>query len=60
MLPLPPFLLSAQARLQPGDIQAGLALTAHFLEAFIFNPLNKPLPPARLWLTDRLAEAGRL
>jgi DNA repair protein RecO (recombination protein O) len=60
MLPLPPFLLSAQSRLAPGDIKAGLDLTAHFLEAFIFNPLNRPLPPARIWLTDRLSEAGRL
>lgn len=60
LLTLPPFLLSAQAGLQAGDVKAGLDLTAHFLEAFIFNPLNRPLPPARLWLVDRLAEAGRL
>ncbi len=60
MLPLPPFLLSSQSRLGPGDVKAGLDLTAHFLEAFIFNPLNRPLPPARLWLMDRLADAGRL
>ena len=60
LLSLPPFLLSSQARLQPGDVKAGLDLTAQFLEAFIFNPLNRPLPPARLWLVDRLAEAGRL
>ncbi|HKR90112.1 MAG TPA: DNA repair protein RecO C-terminal domain-containing protein, partial [Phenylobacterium sp.] len=60
MLKLPPFLLGAQAGLVPGDVGAGLALTGHFLEAFIFNPLNRPLPPARLWLVDRLAEAGRL
>lgn len=60
LLTLPPFLLSAQSRLAPGDVAAGLALTAHFLEAFIFNPLNRPLPPARLWLVDRLADAGRL
>ena len=60
MLRLPPFLLSSQSRLQPGDIKSGLDLTAHFLEAFIFNPLNRPLPPARVWLTDRLADAGRL
>jgi DNA repair protein RecO (recombination protein O) len=60
MLALPPFLLSAQGGLGPGDVGAGLDLTAHFLEAFIFNPLNRPLPPARLWLMDRLAEAGRL
>jgi DNA repair protein RecO (recombination protein O) len=60
LLALPPFLLSSQSRLEPGDVRAGLALTAHFLEAFIFNPLNRPLPPARLWLVDRLSEAGRL
>lgn len=60
LLALPPFLLSSQARLTPGDVAAGLAITAHFLEAFIFNPLNRPLPPARLWLVDRLSEAGRL
>ena len=60
MLALPPFLLSAQSRLEAGDVGAGLTLTAHFLEAFIFNPLNRPLPPARLWLVDRLSDAGRL
>jgi DNA repair protein RecO (recombination protein O) len=60
LLPLPPFLLSSQAGLGEGDIRAGLDITAHFLEAFIFNPLNRPLPPARMWLVDRLSEAGRL
>ncbi len=60
MLALPPFLLSSQSRLEPGDVRAGLDLTAHFLEQFIFNPINRPLPPARLWLVDRLSDAGRL
>ena len=60
LLKLPPFLLGAQAGLGPGDVGAGLELTGHFLEAFIFNPLNRPLPPARVWLLERLAEAGRL
>ena len=60
MLALPPFLLSSQSRLEPGDVGAGLDLTAHFLEQFIFNPVNRPLPPARLWLVDRLSDAGRL
>ena len=60
LLALPPFLLSAQGGLEPGDVGAGLTLTAHFLEAFIFNPMNRPLPPARLWLVDRLTDAGRL
>ena len=60
LLALPRFLLSSQQGLSPGDIGAGLALTAHFLEAFVFGPLNRPLPPARLWLVDRLTDAGRL
>ena len=60
MLALPPFLLSSQSRLEAGDVGAGLTLTAHFLEQFIFNPINRPLPPARLWLVDRLSDAGRL
>lgn len=60
MLRLPPFLLSSQGGLGEGDVGAGLALTAHFLELFVFNPLNKPLPPARVWLVDKLGEAGRL
>jgi len=60
LLALPPFMLSAQSRLVAGDVGAGLDLTGHFLEAFIFNPLNRPLPPARLWLLDRLREASRL
>ncbi|HWF78867.1 MAG TPA: DNA repair protein RecO, partial [Caulobacteraceae bacterium] len=60
LLALPPFLLSAQGGLSAGDIAAGLAITGHFLDRFVFAPLNRPLPPARLWLADRLAEAGRL
>ena len=60
MLFLPPFLLGNQAGLREGDVGHGLDLTGHFLEAFVFNPLNKPLPPARLWLVDKLGEAGRL
>ena len=38
----------------------GAPLTGHFLEANIFGPLNRPLPPARVWLMERLREAGRL
>jgi DNA repair protein RecO (recombination protein O) len=59
LLALPPFLLSAQGGLSAGDIAAGLAITGHFLQRFVFAPLNRPLPPARMWLSDRLAEAGR-
>ncbi len=60
LLPLPPFLLGAQAGLGAGDIDAGLNLTGHFLEQFVFNPLNRPLPPARVWMIEKLREAGRL
>jgi DNA repair protein RecO (recombination protein O) len=60
LLALPPFMLSSQGGLSAGDVRAGLDLTAHFLEMFVFGPLNRPLPPARLWLVDRLGEAQRL
>ncbi len=60
LLVLPPFMLSAQGGLADGDVGAGLELTGHFLESFIFAVLNRPLPPARVWLLDRLREAGRL
>lgn len=60
LLALPPFMLSAQTGLAAGDVKAGLDLTAHFLELFVFGPVNRPLPPARVWLVERLAEAERL
>ncbi len=60
LLALPPFLLSAQGGLREGDIGAGLDLTAHFLSQNVFGPLNRPLPPARIWLVERLSQAGRL
>lgn len=60
LLSLPPFLLSAQQGLGPGDVGRGLALTGHFLERFVFSPLNRPLPPARVWLVERLADAMKL
>jgi DNA repair protein RecO (recombination protein O) len=60
MLALPPFLLSSQGGLAAGDVGLGLTLTGHFLEQCVFGPLNRPLPPARVWLIDRLTQAGRL
>lgn len=60
LLTLPPFMLSAQWGLAVGDVGRGLDLTGHFLEQFVFGPLNRPLPPPRVWLIDRLREAGRL
>lgn len=60
LLVLPPFMLGAQAGLGAGDVRSGFDLTGHFLEQFVFHPLNRPLPPARVWMLDKLAEAGRL
>lgn len=60
LLKLPPFMLSSQGGLGEGDVGEGLALTGHFLERNVFGPLNRPLPPARVWLIERLAAAGRL
>jgi DNA repair protein RecO (recombination protein O) len=60
LLRLPPFLLSAQGGLRDGDVGAGMDLTGHFLETFVFAVMNRPLPPSRVWLIDRLRDAGRL
>ncbi len=60
LLVLPPFMLSSQFGLNAGDIGAGLALTGHFLDRCVFAALNRPLPPARQRLLDRLGEAGGL
>lgn len=60
LLALPPFLLSAQGGLRAGDIGAGLDLTGHFLQQHVFSPLNRPLPPPRVWLVERLSAASRL
>lgn len=60
LLTLPPFMLGAQAGLGEGDVRAGLDLTGHFLEQFVFHPQNKPLPSARVWLVEKLGEQGRL
>ncbi|MBH9807629.1 DNA repair protein RecO, partial [Clostridioides difficile] len=57
---LPPFLLSAQSGLESDDVEAGLSITGFFLERFVFGPLNRPLPPARTWLLDKLRDGGRL
>lgn len=60
LLRLPAFLISSCSSIGSGDIGQGLALTGHFLESSVFAALQRPLPPARLWLLDRLGEADRL
>jgi DNA repair protein RecO (recombination protein O) len=60
LLTLPPFMVSSQERLNVGDVGAGFVITGHFLEAFIFGAINRPLPAARARLIEALATAGRL
>ncbi|MFO1012686.1 MAG: DNA repair protein RecO [Caulobacteraceae bacterium] len=60
LLPLPGFMLSSQGGLVDGDVKRGLDITGHFLESAVFAHFNRPLPPARHWLLDRLSEAGKL
>lgn len=60
LLALPGFLLSSQHGIGPGDIAKGLALTGFFLERHVFHPLDRPLPPPRVWLLDRLRAKGWL
>ena len=60
LLRLPPFMLSSQGGLEDGDVADGLAITGRFLEQCVFGPLNRPLPPARIWLLEKLVQAQRL
>lgn len=60
LLTLPPFLLASSHGLRPGDIGDGFSLTGHFLEMHVFHPADKPLPPARDRLVEKLAAAGLL
>jgi DNA repair protein RecO (recombination protein O) len=54
LLTLPDFLTRPSAPLQPGDIDAGLKLTGHFLERRLFASVNRGLPPERERLVVRL------
>ncbi|AHB49481.1 DNA repair protein RecO [Hyphomicrobium nitrativorans NL23] len=48
LLSLPSFLLPGRkAPLAPGDIEAGFALTGHFLETRVLQPRGEELPEAR-------------
>jgi DNA repair protein RecO (recombination protein O) len=48
---LPQFLLASQnAVVDPGEIVAGLSLTAHFLLERVLQPHGRHMPPARLHL----------
>lgn len=68
MLALPSFLVdggagnmlehdNSQSEIQPEHpFSEGLALTGHFLASRIFSPIDKPLPPARLRLSDLVSK----
>jgi DNA repair protein RecO (recombination protein O) len=57
---LPPFMISSQQTVAPGDVGDGLTITGHFLTTCVFAALSRPLPPARARLIERLGAAGRL
>jgi DNA repair protein RecO (recombination protein O) len=53
LLRMPSFLGSDQPA-DPGELVAGLALTGHFLERWVFAAIGKALPPARARLVAAL------
>jgi DNA repair protein RecO (recombination protein O) len=55
LLKLPAFLLDRMAPIGAGDIQAGFALTGHFLERDVLEPHGLSMPQARERLTALLA-----
>ena len=59
LLALPGF-MAGSGEVSPGDIAAGLKLTAHFIERRVLWPTDKVLPEARTRMIERLESAGRL
>lgn len=59
MLALPGF-MARFGDLKPGDIAAGLKLTAHFIQRRVLWPADKQLPDARARMIERLETAGLL
>lgn len=57
LLPLPAFLVEADAPLAAGDIGRGLRLTGHFLDRSVYAARNRPLPAARLRLARQFEDA---
>jgi DNA repair protein RecO (recombination protein O) len=60
LLLLPAFLTRADTTATPGEILQGLTLTGYFLDAHVFAPHGKALPPARTRLVDRIAAMANL
>jgi DNA repair protein RecO (recombination protein O) len=59
LLKLPAFLLDDAAPIGDGDIQAGFALTGHFLERDVLEPHGLVMPQARERLTALLARPAK-
>ena len=59
LLKLPAFLLDDTAPIGVGDIQAGFALTGHFLERDVLEPHGLVMPQARERLTALLARPAK-
>jgi DNA repair protein RecO (recombination protein O) len=57
LLLLPPLLLGNQVTPTDADLQAALALTAHFIEQWALAPHDKALPEPRARLADLAARA---
>lgn len=58
LLPLPAFLLGAQAGAEPADLRDGLALTGFFLERRVLAPHDKAQPKARTRLVELVARTA--
>ena len=54
LLRLPGFLVTPAAPVGVDDIADGLALTGYFIEARVFNGMNRAVPPQRAQLVARL------
>ena len=52
--------LSLSQTTSGGNTVAQVLSAGAVVETFVFAVMNRPLPPARMWLIDRLLEAGRL
>ncbi|GAB5388950.1 MAG: DNA repair protein RecO [Alphaproteobacteria bacterium] len=57
LLTLPAFLGGQDKGDEGQDVVNGLILTGHFLARSVFHPVNRPLPPARAALLQKLADS---
>lgn len=59
LLKLPPFLVDGSVP-DRAQVLDGLRLTGHFLDQRLFEPVDRPLPPARIRLLDLLQPSADL